>query len=123
MFEIRITCDNTETEQIVNALPAAFVIESIRKAPARDQAKTRLYLAADHQPDHADTAQPWAHAKTVKAWLDDRNGRSPEETALRLLKITEEAGEAAQAYIGVRGQNPARASPTTPTMWPPSCVT
>nr|WP_234365082.1 hypothetical protein [Streptomyces sp. RTd22] len=28
------------------------------------------------------------------------------ETAMRLLKVTEEAGEAAAAYIGMTGQNP-----------------
>ncbi|MFH8748326.1 MazG-like family protein [Streptomyces rimosus] len=106
MFEIRIICDNVDTDQVVNALPAAFNIRTLRQKPAADPARTRVYLTADHQPGNADLAEPWAHIRAVKAWLDDRNGRGPEETALRLLKVTEEAGEAAQAYIGVRGQNP-----------------
>ncbi|MEV4927887.1 MazG-like family protein [Streptomyces roseoverticillatus] len=38
--------------------------------------------------------------------LDARNGTSAHETAMRLLKVTEEAGEAAQAYLGMQGQNP-----------------
>ncbi|MEU7302640.1 hypothetical protein [Streptomyces sp. NPDC007206] len=32
--------------------------------------------------------------------------RTDHETAMRLLKVTEEAGEAAAAYIGMTGQNP-----------------
>ncbi|MEU7200100.1 MazG-like family protein [Streptomyces sp. NPDC045470] len=106
MFEIYLICDNTETEQIVNTLPAAFSIRSLRETPAADPGRTRVHLTADHQPGSADLAEPWAHIRAVKAWLDGCNGRGPEETALRLLKVTEEAGEAAQAYIGVRGQNP-----------------
>nr|WP_242587702.1 MazG-like family protein [Streptomyces sp. MST-110588] len=39
-------------------------------------------------------------------WLNTRNGTGEEETALRLLKITEEAGEVTRAYLGMTGQNP-----------------
>ena len=49
---------------------------------------------------------PWPHVRRVVAWLDDHNGTGPHETALRLLKLTEEAGEAMAAYIGMTGQNP-----------------
>ena len=43
----------------------------------------------------------------ICAWLDRSNGTDdPEESAMRVMKITEEAGEAVQAYIGWRGQNP-----------------
>ena len=48
----------------------------------------------------------WATIRELVDWLDDQNGRSREETSLRILKITEEAGEVAQAWIGVIGQNP-----------------
>ncbi|MFK8851183.1 MazG-like family protein [Streptomyces sp. Ac-502] len=51
-------------------------------------------------PDH------WATIRRLVAWLDQENGRSQHETTLRLLKLTEEAGEVAQAWIGVIGQNP-----------------
>ncbi|MEU3457109.1 MazG-like family protein [Micromonospora sp. NPDC006766] len=42
----------------------------------------------------------------VTARLDAINGRSREETALRIMKVTEEAGEVAAAWIGTLGQNP-----------------
>ena len=48
----------------------------------------------------------WTTIRELTAWLDETNGRSPQETTLRILKITEEAGEVAQAWIGVQGQNP-----------------
>ena len=40
------------------------------------------------------------------AWLDAHNGTGDHELTLRILKVTEEAGEAAGAWIGVLGQNP-----------------
>jgi NTP pyrophosphatase (non-canonical NTP hydrolase) len=52
-----------------------------------------------------DTAQ-WSTIRDLVAWLDDQNGRSDHELAMRILKVTEEAGEVAQAYLGVHGQNP-----------------
>ena len=48
----------------------------------------------------------WDHVARYVAWLDAANGRGPHETATRILKITEEAGEAAAAYVGVTGANP-----------------
>lgn len=48
----------------------------------------------------------WSTIRGLVDWLDVRNGRSDHEIAMRLMKITEEAGEVAQAYAGVRGQNP-----------------
>lgn len=52
------------------------------------------------------TPDQWHTIRDLVAWLDHENGRSRQEITLRLLKITEEAGEAAQAWIGVMGQNP-----------------
>ncbi|MFC1436011.1 MazG-like family protein [Streptacidiphilus sp. N1-3] len=48
----------------------------------------------------------WPAIRALVAWLDAANGRSEQETALRLLKLTEEVGEASQAYINLQGQNP-----------------
>lgn len=48
----------------------------------------------------------WDTIKHLVAWLDRENGRDDAEVSLRILKITEEAGEAAAAWIGVQGQNP-----------------
>jgi NTP pyrophosphatase (non-canonical NTP hydrolase) len=46
-----------------------------------------------------------AVAATV-TWLDTANGRNDHELTMRILKVMEEAGEAAEAWIGVQGTNP-----------------
>lgn len=43
---------------------------------------------------------------TSVAWLDAANGRDTHELTLRILKVSEEAGEAAGAWIGALGTNP-----------------
>jgi NTP pyrophosphatase (non-canonical NTP hydrolase) len=48
----------------------------------------------------------WAAAHRWREHLDAHNGTDPLELTCRIMKITEEAGEAAQAWIGVLGQNP-----------------
>jgi len=48
----------------------------------------------------------WAAVRTSRAWLDAANGTGEPELTCRILKVTEEAGEAAGAWIGVLGQNP-----------------
>lgn len=42
----------------------------------------------------------------IAAALNTVNGEGEHETAMRLMKVTEEAGEASAAYIGMTGQNP-----------------
>ena len=42
----------------------------------------------------------------ITAWLDESNPSGPHEDSMRVLKLVEEAGEAAAAYIGMVGQNP-----------------
>lgn len=48
----------------------------------------------------------WSTIRGLVAWLDASNGRSDAEIGLRILKLSEEVGEVAQAWIGVQGQNP-----------------
>ncbi|MGW0312056.1 MazG-like family protein [Streptomyces flavidovirens] len=48
----------------------------------------------------------WKTITGLVEWLDRQNGRDQHEISMRLLKLVEEAGEAAQAYIGMQGQNP-----------------
>lgn len=48
----------------------------------------------------------WAAVRATQRWLDQHNGSGPDELTCRILKVTEEAGEAAGAWIGVIGQNP-----------------
>lgn len=50
--------------------------------------------------------QPWERVGQIVARLNEVNGTGEHERAMRLLKILEEAGEAAQAYAGTTGQNP-----------------
>ncbi|MFJ3758846.1 MazG-like family protein [Streptomyces sp. NPDC090080] len=45
-------------------------------------------------------------AARIAAALNHANGHGEHETAMRLIKVTEEAGEASAAYIGMTGQNP-----------------
>ncbi|MCX5209759.1 MazG-like family protein [Kitasatospora sp. NBC_00240] len=48
----------------------------------------------------------FATIRRLVDWLDHANGTGEAETAMRLLKLTEEVGEVSQAYIGFVGQNP-----------------
>ncbi|MBE1487391.1 MazG-like family protein [Plantactinospora soyae] len=48
----------------------------------------------------------WGTVRAVRAWLDRVNGTGGHELTCRILKVTEEAGEAAGAWIGLTGQNP-----------------
>ena len=48
----------------------------------------------------------WSAVRASREWLDASNGADEQELTCRILKVTEEAGEAAGAWIGVLGQNP-----------------
>ena len=52
------------------------------------------------------TTDQWATIQNLTAWLDRHNGRAEAEVSARMLKVAEEAGEAAQAWIGMTGHNP-----------------
>ncbi|MFD0967466.1 MazG-like family protein [Plantactinospora endophytica] len=52
------------------------------------------------------TDPTWTAVRAARAWLDRANGTDPAELTCRILKVTEEAGEAAGAWIGLVGQNP-----------------
>jgi NTP pyrophosphatase (non-canonical NTP hydrolase) len=47
-----------------------------------------------------------AAVKASVAWLDAANGRGQASITFRILKVMEEAGEAAAAWIGATGTNP-----------------
>jgi NTP pyrophosphatase (non-canonical NTP hydrolase) len=49
----------------------------------------------------------WDIVDRLVEWIDESSQLSPEtERLLRLMKLSEEVGEVAQAVIGVTGQNP-----------------
>ena len=50
----------------------------------------------------------WDHIARTVAWLDAANGRGPHETAVRVMKLAEETGEAVAAYIGLAGADPCK---------------
>ncbi|GGK79411.1 AAA family ATPase [Mangrovihabitans endophyticus] len=58
------------------------------------------------QDNGREEAGIWAAIAASRAWLDKHNGTAEPELGLRILKIVEEAGEAAAAWIGTVGQNP-----------------
>ncbi|MEU5660133.1 MazG-like family protein [Streptomyces sp. NPDC047737] len=60
------------------------------------------------------TPDQWATIHRLVDWIDRANGRTPHEVAMRILKVTEEAGEVASAYIGMTGQNPRKGVTHTP---------
>ncbi|MFJ8307891.1 MULTISPECIES: MazG-like family protein [unclassified Streptomyces] len=50
---------------------------------------------------------PWPTVAALHAWLTERSPVPPEQqTLLRMLKLSEEVGEVAEAVIGATGQNP-----------------
>lgn len=53
------------------------------------------------------------HVRNVVRWLDRANGRPQDEITLRVLKVGEEFGEAAQARIGMLAQNPRKGASHT----------
>ncbi|MEU6674807.1 MazG-like family protein [Streptomyces sp. NPDC046925] len=57
---------------------------------------------------------PWTYTADVVRWLDANPPKQGDPVTLRLLKIAEEYGEAAQAYFGVTAQNPRKGATHTP---------
>jgi NTP pyrophosphatase (non-canonical NTP hydrolase) len=53
-----------------------------------------------------DMTSVWDAVERSTKWLDAHHAPNDAEITMRLLKLTEEAGEAAQAWIGATGRNP-----------------
>lgn len=49
-------------------------------------------------------------ARSYAAYLSTRNGSDDLQRTLQILKVSEEAGEVADAWIGLMGQNPRKGS-------------
>uniref|UniRef100_A0AAU1HVB9 Uncharacterized protein n=1 Tax=Streptomyces sp. NBC_00180 TaxID=2903632 RepID=A0AAU1HVB9_9ACTN len=47
MFEIRVICPPGDADQIAATLAAAFHVGPIRRYPARDRQRMRLYVTAE----------------------------------------------------------------------------
>lgn len=56
----------------------------------------------------------WETVDRLYEWLDSHNRKAPQEALLlRMLKLSEEVGEVAQAVIGATGQNPRKGTSHT----------
>lgn len=59
-------------------------------------------------------ADVWATVDALRVWLDDNRAHGGREgLLLRVLKLSEEVGEVAQAVIGATGQNPRKGADHT----------
>ncbi|WP_436970640.1 MazG-like family protein [Micromonospora avicenniae] len=94
------------------AASAGEVPVTVGAATAASSASTGAPCAAG-EPSATAGAPPatgddrvWATARAFRAWLDAANGTGDAELTCRVLKLTEEAGEVAGAWIGLLGQNP-----------------
>jgi NTP pyrophosphatase (non-canonical NTP hydrolase) len=72
-----------------------------------DHETTTRTHAAPAPGSPADGPELWASVDELTDWMDShRTHGGREGLLLRMLKLSEEAGEVAQAVIGVTGQNP-----------------
>ncbi|MFD0315974.1 hypothetical protein [Streptomyces flavalbus] len=53
-FEIRVICDHDDADAVTQTLANAFRVGTPRTYPTRDGIRTRIYLTAEHQPNHKD---------------------------------------------------------------------
>src|SRR4051812_10646239 len=64
-------------------------------------------VVASYAPGADAPSAVWETVDHLVRWLDGESALPPEqERLLRILKLSEEAGEVAQAVIGATGQNP-----------------
>ncbi|GGW54620.1 hypothetical protein GCM10010340_36640 [Streptomyces griseoloalbus] len=77
----------------------------------------RLSPMSDHLPPprpSAPVADPWESIDDLCGWLDaKRPVDGPDGLLLRILKLSEEVGEVAEAVIGATGQNPRKGTTHT----------
>ncbi|MGX5182198.1 MazG-like family protein [Streptomyces avermitilis] len=60
------------------------------------------------------SADPWGPIEDLHSWLDAHRAHGGQEgLLLRVLKLSEEVGEVAQAVIGATGQNPRKGTTHT----------
>ncbi|MEU3073382.1 MazG-like family protein [Streptomyces laurentii] len=80
------------------AIDAVEAVEAAEGTGAPDRPET---------PVIPDALDPWDTVTRLHAWLTAHQTLPPgQEVLLRVLKLSEEVGETAQAVIGATGQNP-----------------
>jgi NTP pyrophosphatase (non-canonical NTP hydrolase) len=66
----------------------------------------------------------WESIDRLRSWLDaHRTHGGQEGLLLRILKLSEEVGEVAEAVIGATGQNPRKGASPGGTTYGPSSAT
>ncbi|MEV6169625.1 MazG-like family protein [Streptomyces sp. NPDC051954] len=71
-------------------------------------------MSADQETPAATSADLWTSVDALWTWLDEnRTDGDREGLLLRMLKLSEEVGEVAQAVIGATGQNPRKGTTHT----------
>ncbi|CAL9441373.1 hypothetical protein SUDANB176_02253 [Streptomyces sp. enrichment culture] len=72
------------------------------------------HLSSPPAPAPAPAADLWASVDALYGWLDaNRPVDGREGLLLRILKLSEEVGEVAEAVIGATGQNPRKGTTHT----------
>ncbi|WP_435870617.1 MazG-like family protein [Micromonospora musae] len=95
--------DDSSRESGLPPTDAAPADAALADAARTDAARTDAALA---DAGTAGDGRVWATARAFRLWLDAANGTGDAELTCRVLKLTEEAGEVAGAWIGLLGQNP-----------------
>ncbi|GGR95596.1 hypothetical protein GCM10010252_37970 [Streptomyces aureoverticillatus] len=91
-------------------IPAPRAADAAAQAPAHAP-DPRPGPGPDLTPDPTDL---WATVDRLHGRLESHSRHSPRETLLlRMLKLSEETGEVAQAVIGATGQNPRKGTTHT----------
>ncbi|WP_328365781.1 MazG-like family protein [Streptomyces sp. NBC_00445] len=68
----------------------------------------------DQRTSPETAADLWTDIDALWAWLDENRAHGDQEgLLLRMLKLSEEVGEVAQAVIGATGQNPRKGTTHT----------
>lgn len=74
---------------------------------ARDVVRLMMIdLATSGVPEVGGGADPWPTVAALHRWLAGKQGTGSEAVGMRLFKLNEEIGEVANAYFGMRGDNP-----------------
>ncbi|MFE9533922.1 MazG-like family protein [Streptomyces sp. NPDC006691] len=72
-----------------------------------DDTRGTPWISPSNSAWNSSGSSPWPTVTALHAWLTERSPVPPEQQKLlRMLKLSEEVGEVAQAVIGATGQNP-----------------
>ncbi|OPG10352.1 hypothetical protein B1R27_03125 [Streptomyces sp. GKU 895] len=67
MFEIRLICDNQDVPGVAQAVLGSVDATSVRRYPAHDRTKTRLYITAEPRGSHTDCVA--CHGDGTALWF------------------------------------------------------